>query len=199
MSDDYELAKLIVSGATGIFAIAGGTVTVVNFLRTTRWKRAELANEYLEDLTSNAELVFASRALDWGGGRLVVPEMLRPILDDGHGAPVDRIEHDPEVMEAAMVAGLLTDAVRADPRLQVYRTALDSLLSWLSLIRQALDRRLFAPADVEALRYWLRKIGDADWLHGFIRDFGYARDMRALARHFDEPVLGAAFARDAAA
>jgi hypothetical protein len=62
------------------------------------WKRAELANTYLKDFNNNAELVFAGRCLDWNGGKLVLPDSLRPYIpDDAH-----LIEHDRRVFARAL-------------------------------------------------------------------------------------------------
>ena len=45
-----------------------------------------------------------------------------------------------------------------DPRIQIYRTSLDAFLSWLSLVASALDRKLFLPADIQDVGYWVAKI-----------------------------------------
>ena len=42
--------------------------------------------------------------------------------------------------------------------LQIYRTSMDSFLSWLSLVASALDRRLFMVADIQDVGYWVAKI-----------------------------------------
>ncbi|MBK1657287.1 hypothetical protein [Paracraurococcus ruber] len=189
----YELEKLLVSSGGLLVTAIGGGIALVSFLRANRWKRAELANGYLADLTSNAELVFACRALDWEAGRLVVPETLRPILSRDGADPPAAILHDTALRDRCMDPDLRSDAVIAEPLLQVYRTAFDSLLSWLALVRQALDRRLFRPGDVEALQYWLNRIAAATWMHGFIGTYGYGTDMLALARHLGNRNLEAAF------
>ena len=63
--------------------LIGGGVALFNSWTAVRWKRAELANSYLKDFNNNAELVFAGRCLDWNGGRLVLPESLRPYMPEG--------------------------------------------------------------------------------------------------------------------
>jgi hypothetical protein len=57
---------------------------------------------------------------------------------------------------------------------------MDSLLSWLSLARKALDRDLYEPADIEPIAWWLLRLGAAPHLAGFLRAFGYERDVAAL-------------------
>ena len=94
------------------------------------------------------------------------------------------IEHDPAVLRQAMKVNLRTAEVGSENRLQLYRTALDSLLGWMSLVEQALDRKLFEPEDVAAVRYWLRKIDQADWLRDFVKGFDYDQDLTALKAHF---------------
>ena len=49
----------------GAFAgLVGGGVALFNSWKAVRWKRSELANNYLKDFNNNAELVFAGRCLD---------------------------------------------------------------------------------------------------------------------------------------
>ena len=74
--------------------LVGGGVALFNSWKAVGWKRAELANTYPKDYNSNDELVFAGRCLDWTGGKLVLPERLRPYMPDGAHC----IQHDRRVL-----------------------------------------------------------------------------------------------------
>ena len=160
--------------------LVGGGVALFNSWKAVRWKRAELANNYLKDLNTNEELVFACRALDWKGGRLVVPANLRPLLSD----KADSIIHDYSMMKSAMRPDLLITEMEKDSRIQLYRTAMDALLSWLSLVASALDRNLFVADDVDVVGYWVFQIERVGFLDGFIRAFGYDKQIEKLRRAF---------------
>lgn len=67
-----------------------------------------------------------------------------------------------------------------DPRIQIYRTSMDSFLSWLSLVASALDRKLFVVADLQDVGYWVAKIQSEVVVHGFIVAFGYQENMEKL-------------------
>lgn len=110
-------------------ALIGGGVAIFNSRKAVAWKRAELANTYMKDFNENEELVFAGRCLDWNGGRLVLPARLRGYLPDN--APV--IVHDRHVFAKALSPSLKIDELDEDPRIQIYRTCIDSFLTWLSL------------------------------------------------------------------
>src|SRR5438132_5551164 len=103
----------------GVFGglVAGG-VALFNSRKAVCWKRAELANSYLKDFNSNAELVFAGRCLDWNGGKLIVPESLRPYLSKN----ASTIEHDRRIFWKALDPNLKLGEMDADPRVQIYRT-----------------------------------------------------------------------------
>src|ERR1700731_3111930 len=92
-----EAATAIVYIGAGVGLIGGG-VALFNSWKAVRWKRAELANNYLKDFNNNPELVFAGRFLDWNGGKLVLPENLRPYMPDG----AHFIQHDRHVFERAL-------------------------------------------------------------------------------------------------
>ena len=195
--DQLEVIKTIVTAVTAFAAIVGGAIALLNARNSIRWKRAELASGHLQELTSNEELVFACRALDWNGGLLVVPERLRPLVQEDGEKRV--IIHDPAVFRMAMRPDLLITEMQQDARLQLYRTAVDSLLSWLTLVRKALDRDLFEPEDIEPVAYWLRRILGADFLNGFIIAFDYHRDLEELRKAFRHLLQGrGAYARPAA-
>jgi hypothetical protein len=180
--DASEIVGLVIAACAAIGVVTAGSVAAFNYRNVVRWKRAELASEHLRALTLNDELEFATRALDWQGGLLVVPRALRPLL--AASARREVIEHDPAVLARAMATDLSLAEMEADPRLQVYRTAMDSFLTWHQLARKALARNLYAPADIEQIAYWLLRIQQAQYLEPFMRAFGYLHDIRALERIF---------------
>lgn len=159
-----------------IVGLVGGGVALFNSWKAVRWKRAELANNYLKDFNNNAELVFAGRCLDWYGGRLVLPENLRPYMPDG----AQSIQHDRRVFAEALRPDLKVAKMDEDPRIQIYRTSMDSFLSWLCLVASALDRRLFHVADIQDVGYWVAKIQSETVLHPFIVAYGYQENIEKL-------------------
>jgi hypothetical protein len=158
--------------------LVGGGVSLFNTRKAVLWKRAELANTYMKDFNSSPELVFAGRCLDWMGGKLIVPESLRAYLPGGGGV----IIHDRAVLAKAVDPLLLVGEMDEDPRIQIYRTSLDAFLSWLSLVASALDRKLFLPADIQDVGYWVAKIESEVVIHPFIVGFGYKGNIEKLIR-----------------
>jgi hypothetical protein len=67
-----------------------------------------------------------------------------------------------------------------DPRIQIYRTSMDSFLSWLCLVASALDRKLFLVADIQDVGYWVAKIQSETDLHPFIIAYGYQENIQKL-------------------
>src|SRR5258708_1650447 len=132
-------ASTVIAGVGVAAAVVAGVVGFLNYRRSVQWKSAELANSYLKDFNSNAELVFAGRCLDWFAGKLALPENLRAYMPDD----AKIIQHDRAVFARALDPFLSSDGLNDDPRIQIYRTALDSFLSWLCLVSSALDRGLF--------------------------------------------------------
>src|SRR5258705_11944877 len=91
--------------------LIGGGIALFNSWKAVCWKRAELANNYVKDLNNNSELVFAGRCLDWNGGKLVIPESLRPYMPDG----AQWIQHDRKVFAKALRHDLLIGEMDANP------------------------------------------------------------------------------------
>jgi hypothetical protein len=160
--------------------LIGGAVALFNSWKAVRWKRAELANNYLKEFNSSPELVFASRCLDWNGGKLALPESLRPYMPDG----AQFIQHDRRVFAHALRPDLEVDETDEDPRIQIYRTSIDSFLSWLSLVASALDRKLFLVADLQDVGYWVAKIQSEVTVHPFIVAYGYQENINQLIRFY---------------
>jgi hypothetical protein len=165
----------------GAFAsLVGGGVALFNARKAVAWKRAELANAYMRDFNNNEELVFAGRCLDWNGGRLALPAGLRGYLPD-HGYV---IEHDRKVFAVALSPQLMLSDMADDPRIQIYRTSIDSFLTWLSLIASGLDRKLFLVADIQDVGYWVQKVLSEPVVMDFIRAYGYEANFRKLIRYY---------------
>jgi len=164
----------------GLFAtLIGASVALFNSWKAVCWKRAELANNYIKEFNSNDEMVFAGRCLDWEGGRLFLPEKLRAYLpDEAHF-----IEHDKGIMAKALRPDLTLEEDN-DPRIQIYRTSMDSFLSWLSLVASGLNRKLFLVGDIEEVGYWVSKIQSEPMMHGFILAYGYQERMLTLIAAF---------------
>ena len=156
--------------------LVGGGVALFNSWKAVRWKRAELANTYMKDFNNSAELVFAGRCLDWNGGNLILPESLRPYLPDNSRI----IEHDRGVFAHALRPDLMLGEMDSDPRIQIYRTSMDALLSWLCLVSSALDRKLFLVADIQEVGYWVAKIQSEVVVHPFIIAYGYRENIEKL-------------------
>jgi hypothetical protein len=92
------------------------------------------------------------------------------------------IQHDRHVFAIALRPDLQVGEMDEDPRIQIYRTSMDSFLSWLSLVASALDRKLFLVADMQDVGYWVAKIQSEVVLHPFIVAYGYQENIEKLMR-----------------
>lgn len=160
--------------------LTGGGVALFNSWKAVCWKRAELANTYLKDFNNSPELVFAGRCLDWNGGKLILPESLRPYMPDNEKF----IQHDRRIFAIALSPDLQIGDMDDDPRIMIYRTSMDSFLSWLSLVASALDRKLFLVDDIQDVGYWIAKVQSEVCVHPFIVAYGYKDNIEKLIRIF---------------
>jgi hypothetical protein len=117
-------------------------------------------------------------ALFNSGGKLILPESLRPYMPDN----VAVIEHDRAIFAKAVDPHLPVGEMDEDPRIQIYRTSMDAFLSWLALVASALDRKLFVVADIEDIGYWVAKIQSEVVVHPFIVAYGYEESIKRLIR-----------------
>jgi hypothetical protein len=177
MPQDAATAIAYVGAFVGLI---GGGVALFNSWKAVAWKRAELANTYLKDFNNSPELVFAGRCLDWNGGKLVLPESLRPYMPDN----AQFIQHDRKVFAEAMRPEITIQEIDKDPRTQIYRVSIDSFLSWMSLIASAIDRKLFHVEDLEDIGYWVAKLESEVVVHGFIRAYGYEANVLKLNKAY---------------
>src|ERR1700674_2761514 len=97
---------------------------------------------------------------------------------------VEFIHHDRRVFARALRPDLKIGEMDDDPRIQIYRTSIDSFLSWLCLVASALDRKLFLVADMQDVGYWVAKIQSEVVLHPFIVSYGYQENIEKLIRWY---------------
>lgn len=176
MSSEITVFIAWVGAAVGVL---GGAIALFNAHKAVQWKKAELANSYLKEINSNQELIFACRSLDWFSGRLVVPDQLCPLVPDG----AKTIQHDYD-LPARSMQPRLSQEMRSDFRIQIYRTAIDSLLSWLNLIDHAIERNLFKPEDIKEVGYWVKHIESRGFVERYIDEAGYREETTRLRRAF---------------
>ena len=170
----------VIAYVGAVVGLIGGGVALFNSWKSVCWKRAELANTYMKDFNNSAELVFAGRCLDWNGGKLVLPETLRAYTPDD----AKFIVHDRDVFAKALRPDLQIAEMDEDPRIQIYRTSMDSFLGWLCLVSSALDRKLFYVADIQDIGYWVAKIQSEVVLRRFIIAYGYQESIEKLTQTF---------------
>ena len=177
-SGDLYDPALLISALTLLIATLGGLVALYNARKAVLWKRAELANSHLKELLGNEELVFACRCLDWYAGLLVLPKNLRPLLTSG----AETIDHDMSVFLASTSPTLSLQQMREEPRLQIYRTALDSLLGWMVSTSSAIERNLYKPEDIKEAEYWLKMIVVNEAIMSFADAYGYTTPLVRLSK-----------------
>jgi hypothetical protein len=176
----FAAVGALATGAGALVTGVGAFVALLAFRKNVEWKKAELASNYLKELLSNQELVFACRCIDWRAGKLVVPEQLRPLLPN----EAKVIEHDYRLLERALDPRLGIAEMATEPRLQLYRTAMDGLLSWINLVDNAIGRRLFGAREMPEMRYWLARIRETVWIAPFAETFGYSQALQRMNRAF---------------
>ncbi len=177
MPSDAATAIAYVGAFVGL---VGGGVALFNSWKAVSWKRAELANSYLKDFSNTPELVFAGRCLDWQGGKLVLPENLRPYMPNGE----EFIQHDKRIFAIALSPDLMLGDMDDDPRIMIYRTSMDSFLTWLCVVASGLERKLFLVADLQDVGYWVAKLQSEPITHNFICAYGYQENINKLVRWY---------------
>jgi hypothetical protein len=130
-----------VGGILGGIGTAGGLIYAARQIQLARheqqrdeqWRRTEFARGLVDQLSSNDELVFCTRALEWGVGPLIIPEKHRVLFKP----QCSTFEHDQSNMSAALKADL-GGGWRA-PEALTYRYCFDAFFSYIEKIRHHLE------------------------------------------------------------
>ena len=171
------LANYIAAVSAGISAL-GAAVSIFNARVTGKWKRIDLASSQLSLLDTEPLLQFATRCLDLDEGKLYVPIELRGWL----AANECYIEHDKDLF----IHALKQQPVRgsADPRVMMYRMAMDAFLTWLSRVADGLDRGNYAADDLRDVGYWVQKCQSEGGVWDFVSECGFSDDFEFLKTQF---------------
>ena len=114
-----------------------------------QWKRTEFARNLIEHFSTDDELSFCTRALDWGVGPLVIPEKHRVLFPLG----VATFEHDWTKLERSVAPGL--DVGWRDPESLTYRYSFDAFFSYLESIQYHLDAENLTRKQLIGLDYYI--------------------------------------------
>jgi hypothetical protein len=165
--------------ATVIIVCAQAVVALYNADKSVQWKQAEIAARFMKDFGESDELLFAARAIDRNAGLLAVPEELQAYFAE----PKRLIDHNYGILNKALTK-LTFGEIKKNPELQIYRTCVDSFLTWLSVIANGLDRGLFTKDDMPEIGYWVAKIKTMPYLMQFIGDYDYEVFFKRLEWHY---------------
>ncbi len=117
-----------------------------------KWRRLELARHIIEKISTDEEIMFCTRALDWGVGPLVIPAKHRFLFPPDTAS----FEINWARLERAVKPDL--DSNWADPDMLTYRYSFDYFFTYLESVSHyvgKLDKEL---AEVSGLDYYLDMI-----------------------------------------
>jgi hypothetical protein len=150
----------------GALGVVGGLLYTGTQIRTARldqqntehWRRSDFARALIDRLSTDDELSFCTRALDWGVGPLIVPEKYRVLFEP----ECARFDHRVDVMVVALRADL--DVGWDSPEALTYRYCFDALFSYLDSIRQYLADDLVHHNQLIGLNYYLTLVRDPPYV-----------------------------------
>lgn len=159
-------------------------VAAINSENAAKWKRAELAAEYIRPLLEDEETVFALRSIDWEIGTMPIPERHRAMMQDER-----TIRHDCGLLAEAMVPELTARAANSHQAI-LYRLCMDTLFTRLEWIANRVDLGLIDVADIPDIKYWAAMI--CHWKYApegydknkvfpeFLKEMGYCSTLKLL-------------------
>jgi hypothetical protein len=185
MSDAGVLGWVGALGAfVGGLATAGGLVYTAWQLHYSRidqsdneaWRRQEFARSLVDRLSSDEELAFCTRALDWGVGPLIIPQKYRVLFgqekEEGGNADKTIIDHDPAIMANALKPHL--DLGWKAPQALTYRYCFDAFFWYLEGIAYQVRVRNVSKEQLVGLDYYLDLVRKPPYF-SWTRKDGWAR------------------------
>lgn len=143
----------------GTLLAAGGLFfTGIAYLKGEEWKRAELARQLVERLSTDDELAFCTRALDWGVGPLIIPEKHRPLFPEGTRI----MEHDPRVLAQAVEPALGPGWRK--PESLTYRHSFDAFFTYLLRVADQVRSKHVSRDQLVGLDYYLQLVRNPPYL-----------------------------------
>lgn len=126
--------------------------------RNEDWRRSDVARALMLRLSSDDELAFCARALDWGVGPLLIPAKYLPLF------PADQriMEHQPGLMAKALSINL-PEGWRL-PEALAYRYSFDSFFSFLDDLRSYIEGGLIPREQFIGIDYYLKLLRSPPYL-----------------------------------
>ncbi|MER9877956.1 MULTISPECIES: hypothetical protein [unclassified Mesorhizobium] len=155
-----------VGGLLGGLGTTGGLIYAARQIQLARheqqtdeqWRRTEFARGLVDQLSSNDELAFCTRSLEWGVGPLIIPEKHRVLFKPRRST----FEHDQSKMSAALKADL--DVSWNAPEALTYRYCFDAFFSYIEKIRHHLHVKNVQEDQLVGLGYYLQLIREPPYL-----------------------------------
>lgn len=149
----------LIIGQAGTFLAAGGLIfTAISFRAGEKWKRTEFARQLVDKLSTDDELAFCARALDWGVGPLMIPAKHRPLF-----------WRNPVIMQHHL--GVLRDSIQPElgedwnkPEALTYRHSFDAFFTYLERVVDHIRSRIITRKQLVGLDYYLELVADPPYL-----------------------------------
>jgi hypothetical protein len=150
--------NLIIAVSGTLIAVIGLFFSGINYRAGEKWKRTEFARQLIDRLSTDDELAFCTRALDWGVGPLVIPAKHRVLFPEGTA----RMDHDLEVLERAIHPDLQRGW--RTPAALTYRYSFDAFFSYLHTVIHYVTEGLIARKQLVGLDYYLDLVANPLYL-----------------------------------
>lgn len=120
-----------------------------------RWRRTEFAAALLERLSSDEDLAFCARAIDWGVGPLLLPQKYRSLF------PLGTVKCDHDWKQFAEAVTIQLGPRWNEPEQLTYRYCFDSFAAYLETVQRHIELRNVELSHLIGLRYYLDCVFDA--------------------------------------
>lgn len=154
-----EWVSAIANAVLALAAIVGGYFAFREFSNAQKWKRVEVAAQYVEKLWTDHKIQACCIFLDWSERRMKVPEDYEGLMEGAY------FTHSTAALRAAMNS-VIEDGKTVDASVSfswqevMYRDYFDRFFEYLVQCNDALDLGLIEERDFAPLVYWLERLMD---------------------------------------
>jgi hypothetical protein len=147
--------------STAIVAAVAALAGLAQYRKAEAWKRAQFTAGFLKQLSTDEELIFACKAIDWGLGPLIIPEKYRPLFTNREVV----ITHNWDDLANALKPNIDINVI-TNPKQLIYRYSVDALLDYFDQSRKFIELNLVRLHDLASLGYYAALIRYPIYYHG---------------------------------